>query len=106
MRTMPESQRAWFVNEDLGVYEHDAATQAADFPNDYHTPYPTQEAAEYFASIMESGINDDSLVKVTSEAERLLNYWERHGDNPEAVTKWAVSDLLGFVRLVKESVNG
>ena len=37
---------------------------------------------------------------VTDEAERLQSYWERHGDNPEAVGKWAVSDLLAFVRLV------
>lgn len=34
------------------------------------------------------------------EAERLQSYWERHGDNPEAVRKWAVEDLLEFVRFV------
>jgi hypothetical protein len=37
---------------------------------------------------------------VQGEAERLLSYWERHGDSPEAVSKWAVCDLLEFVRFV------
>ena len=36
------------------------------------------------------------------EAERLLSYWEQHGDSPEDVARWAVSDLLGFVRFVAE----
>ena len=40
---------------------------------------------------------------VLEEAERLLSYWEIHGDNAEAVTKWAVPDLLGFVRLVMDA---
>lgn len=39
---------------------------------------------------------------VQEEAERLLGYWEIHGDSPEAVEKWAVSDILYFVRLVLE----
>ena len=39
---------------------------------------------------------------VQEEAERLLFYWERHGDNPDSVAKWAVSDLLGFVRFIAE----
>jgi hypothetical protein len=36
------------------------------------------------------------------EAERLLSYWERHGDNPEAVAKWAVTDMLGILRYITE----
>ena len=36
------------------------------------------------------------------EAERLLSYWERHGDNPEAVAKWAVTDMLGILRYIVE----
>ncbi len=36
------------------------------------------------------------------EAERLLDYWERHGNNPEAVAEWAVSDLLGLLRFIVE----
>ena len=39
---------------------------------------------------------------VIDEAERLVSYWERHGDNPRAVAKWAVDDLLGFVRYFAE----
>ena len=38
-------------------------------------------------------------LTVEDEAERLLSYWHQHGNNPEAVTKWAVADLLAFVRL-------
>lgn len=34
------------------------------------------------------------------EAERLLGYWGIHGSDPEAVAKWAVQDMLGFLRLV------
>lgn len=37
---------------------------------------------------------------VTEEAERLISYWEIHGENAEAVDKWAVSDLLAFARMV------
>lgn len=36
------------------------------------------------------------------EAERLLSYWELHGDNPEAVAKWAVADMLGILRYIVE----
>jgi hypothetical protein len=36
------------------------------------------------------------------EAERLLSYWEAHGDKPEAVEKWAVSDMLGILRYIVE----
>lgn len=36
------------------------------------------------------------------EAERLLSYWERHGDDPEAVAKWAVTDMLGILRYIVE----
>lgn len=39
---------------------------------------------------------------VIEEAERLVGYWDRHGDNAEAVGRWAVSDLLGFVRYFAE----
>lgn len=37
------------------------------------------------------------------EAERLLSYWEQHGDNPETVAKWAVDDLLGLARFIAEA---
>ena len=36
------------------------------------------------------------------EAERLLSYWEQHGDNPSAVAKWAVTDMLGILRYIVE----
>ncbi len=36
------------------------------------------------------------------EAERLLGYWERHGDNPEAVASWAIADMLGILRYITE----
>ena len=36
------------------------------------------------------------------EAERLLSYWERHGNNPETVAKWALDDLLGICRYIAE----
>jgi hypothetical protein len=36
------------------------------------------------------------------EAERLLSYWERHGDNPETVAKWAMDDLMGFLHFFAE----
>lgn len=39
---------------------------------------------------------------VQEEAERLLGYWERHGDNPETVAKWAFEDLMGFLRFFAE----
>jgi len=36
------------------------------------------------------------------EAERLLGYWEQHGGNPEAVAKWAITDMLGILRYITE----
>ena len=39
---------------------------------------------------------------LVEEAERLLSYWERHGDNPHAVASWAVSDMLGILRYIVE----
>lgn len=36
------------------------------------------------------------------EAERLLGYWEQHGDDPEVVAKWAVQDMLGILRFIVE----
>lgn len=36
------------------------------------------------------------------EAERLLDYWERFGNRPEVVEKWAVSDMLGILRYITE----
>ena len=39
---------------------------------------------------------------LTEEAQRLLDYWERHGDNPETLTKWAVQDLFGILRFIVE----
>lgn len=37
---------------------------------------------------------------VTEEAERLLSYWQIHGDDAEVVQRWAVEDLLKFARMV------
>lgn len=45
----------------------------------------------------------DTRPTVWEEAERLLGYWERHGDNPEVVAKWAVVDMLELVRRIVES---
>lgn len=39
---------------------------------------------------------------ILDEADRLVSYWELHGDNPETVAKWAVDDLLGFLRYFAE----
>ena len=39
---------------------------------------------------------------VLEEAERLLGYWEAHGEQPETVAKWAVSDMLGILRYIVE----
>jgi hypothetical protein len=39
---------------------------------------------------------------LAEEAERLLSYWEQHGDNPEAVAKWAITDMLGILRYITE----
>ncbi|GAB3830115.1 hypothetical protein [Kribbella italica] len=36
------------------------------------------------------------------EAERLRSYWERHGNNPEAVAKWAVTDMVGILNYIIE----
>lgn len=36
------------------------------------------------------------------EAERLVSYWEIHGEQPEVVARWAMHDLLPFVRRVAE----
>lgn len=36
---------SWFINEEGEVYEYDAATQEAEFPNDDHTPFETEEEA-------------------------------------------------------------
>lgn len=44
----------------------------------------------------------DETTTVTDEAERLLGYWEQHGNDPEVVAKWAVSDMLGLLRLITE----
>lgn len=40
--------------------------------------------------------------EVTEEIERLSSYWECHQHNPEAVSKWALPDLLGLLRLAME----
>jgi hypothetical protein len=36
------------------------------------------------------------------EAERLLGYWEIHGNDPSTVERWAVSDMLGILRFITE----
>lgn len=39
------------------------------------------------------------------EAERLLSYWERHGNDPEVVAKWAIEDMLGILRFIVEGAR-
>lgn len=39
---------------------------------------------------------------LVEEAERLLSYWQRHGNNPSTVSAWAVQDLLGILRFIVE----
>lgn len=39
---------------------------------------------------------------LAEEAERLLGYWEQHGDNLEVVAKWAITDMLGILRYIVE----
>jgi len=39
---------------------------------------------------------------LVEEAERLLSYWELHGDNPETIEKWAMTDMLGILRFIVE----
>lgn len=45
---------------------------------------------------------EDDRPTVRDEAERLLSYWERHGNNPEVVAKWAMEDLFGILRHIVE----
>lgn len=40
---------------------------------------------------------------VEDEADRLICYWEQHGDDPEAVSRWAVADLLQLCRQIVDS---
>lgn len=42
---------------------------------------------------------------LVDEAERLLSYWEQHGEDPEVVAKWAVTDMLGILRFIVEEVS-
>jgi hypothetical protein len=44
-------------------------------------------------------------VTLQEQAENLLHYWEQHGDSPEVVEKWAVSDLLRILRFIVEEVG-
>ena len=49
-------------------------------------------------------MNTDEYPRPTllEEAERLLSYWEIHGESPETVAKWAISDMLGILRFIIE----
>lgn len=38
--------------------------------------------------------------EVMEEAERVLGYWEIHGDSPEVVARWALPDLLDLARMI------
>lgn len=42
---------------------------------------------------------------LVEEAERLLGYWEQHGEDPETVAKWAIQDMLGILRYIVEEVS-
>lgn len=48
------------------------------------------------------GYGDCGRPTLKGEAERLLGYWEIHGKDPGVVAKWAVSDMLGFLRFIVE----
>lgn len=61
-------------------------------------PPATPEAGQRAAT----GENIPQRPTLQEEAERLLDYWERHGDNPEAVEKWAVADMIGILRYIVE----
>lgn len=52
---------------------------------------------------METFKTDAAGPSIRDEAERLLGYWDRHGDNPEAVARWAIEDMLGILRYIVES---
>jgi len=45
----------------------------------------------------------DPRPTLLEEAERLLGYWEIHGDSPEVVAKWAITDMLGILRFIVEA---
>lgn len=46
----------------------------------------------------------DERPTLIEEAERLLGYWEVHGNDPTTVAKWAVEDMLGILRFIIEDV--
>lgn len=92
----------WDVVEDgtcWGFYGRDYAEQAArealtaalDWAAGHPEPAP--------APVVETVPERPSLK---DEAERLLSYWEAHGEKSEAVEKWAVSDMLGILRYILE----
>ena len=39
---------------------------------------------------------------LVEEAERLLGYWEQHGEDPEVVARWAITDMLVILRYIVE----
>jgi hypothetical protein len=49
--------------------------------------------------------NEYPRPTLVEEAERLLGYWEQHGESPETVAKWAVSDMLGILRFIIEEAS-
>ena len=47
-------------------------------------------------------MTEETRTTVLEEAERLLSYWEQHGNDPTVVAKWAISDMLGILRFIVE----
>jgi len=43
------AEKRWFINEAGDVYDYYLTRQAADFPNDFHIAYETQDEAEIAA---------------------------------------------------------
>lgn len=82
-----------------GLEESDVAQCGTCFRVWCDTCHPTPSARCPFEYEHGDWEEHPTLVE---EAERLLDYWERHGDNPEAVEKWAVQDLLGILRFIVE----
>lgn len=79
--TCGECGRTWFYG-----------TPASRCPWEYdHAPY--------------AEVDDESPREtLAEEAERLLGYWEIHGEDPDVVAKWAMQDLFAVLRhIVDES---
>ena len=115
--------RAWANGEVYGhiVEKFDPETEDWEAADDgtcwgfYGSEYAEQAAREALTAAIEWDRAHPTLAVVPApvevvperptlkdEAERLLGYWEAHGDNPGVVEKWAVTDMLGILRYILE----